>query len=121
MAQKLIRDIPDEIMIAIEAKAAAAGQNTEAWIRDLLIQAAAEPIVKERYAFRFTTDTGLAKGMLRRVHDNIERVGVTGLTVEGWRVIGQVEKLMLRNNPGDREDAMHLLRSNFNSVFEVPA
>jgi|SRR5215469_9706186 len=121
MAQKLIRDIPDETMAALEAKAAAAGQNTEAWIRDLLIQAAAEPIVKERYAFRFSTDTGLAKGMLRRVHDNVERVGVTGLTVEGWQVIVQVEKLMLRNNPGDREDAMHLLKSNFNSVFEVPA
>ncbi len=35
MAQKLIRDIPDETMTALEAKAAAAGQNTEAWIRDL--------------------------------------------------------------------------------------
>ena len=121
MAQKLIRAIPDETMTAIEAKAAAAGQNTEAWIRDLLIQAAAEPIVKERYALRFSTDTGLAKGLLRRFHDKVEHVGVSGLTTEGSQVIEQVEALMRRNNAGDREGAIHLLKCHFNSVFEVPA
>jgi len=120
MAQKLIRDIPDETMTALEAKAAAAGQNTEAWIRDLLIQAAAEPIVKERYAIRFSNDTGLAGGMLRRFRDVVERVGFYGLSIEGLQVIEQVEALMRRNNAGDREEAIYLLKCHFNSVFEVP-
>jgi len=45
MAQKLIRDIPDEIMAAIEQKARSNGQNAEAYIRDLLVKLAAEPII----------------------------------------------------------------------------
>ena len=121
MTDILIREVPEDVANALAELARGAGKDRMTFIRDLLIKAATEPIVKERYAIRFSTDTGLARGMLRRVHDDVERVGVTGLTVEAWQVIGQVEVLMRRNNPGDREEAIHLLKSNFNSVFEVPA
>jgi len=121
MAQKIIRDIPDEIMPALEARAAAAGQNTEAWIRDLLIQAVASPFVKERYALHFSTDTGLAGGMLRRLPDKVEEVGFYGLSIDGRQVIDEAKKLLRRNNPGDREKAIHLLiTGNFHFVSEIP-
>jgi hypothetical protein len=120
MTDILIRGVPEDVANALAELARGAGKDRMTFIRDLLIKAATEPIVKERYAIRFSTDTGLASGMLRRIGDRVERVGVTGLTVEAWQVIAQVEKIMLRNDPGDREDAIHLLKRDFSRVFEVP-
>ncbi|SRR6266567_5834257 len=121
MTDILIREVPEDVANALAELARGAGKDRMTFIRDLLIKAAAGPIVKERYAIRFSTDNGLASGMLRRVHNDVERVGVAGLTEEAWKVIEEVEVLMRRNNPGDREEAIHLLKRNFSSVFEVPA
>lgn len=120
MANILIRDIPENVASALTEKAQAVGKDRMAYIRALLIKDAAEPVVKERYAYRFVSDTGLASGIIRRFGDKVESVGVTGVTVEGLQVIGRVEVLMRRNNPGDREEALYLLKHHFNNVFEIP-
>ena len=121
MTNILIRDIPENVASALTEKAQAVGKDRMAYIRDLLIKDAAEPVIKERYAYRFVSDTGLASGIIRRFGNKVEDVGVTGVTVEGLQVIEQVKGLMRRNKPGDREEALYLLKHYFNNVVEVPA
>ncbi len=122
MAQKLIRDIPDEIMAAIEQKARSNGQNAEAYIRDLLVKLAAEPIITERYAIRFYADDAPAKGSIRRFSDGVNGVGggCSDLSEDQFGAYKKAQDLVRRNSLGDREEAIFLLKSHFNNVFEVP-
>ncbi len=122
MAQKLIRDIPDEIMAAIEQKARSNGQNAEAYIRDLLVKLAAEPIITERYAIRFYADDAPAKGSIRRFSDGANGVGggCSDLSEDQFGAYKKAQDLVRRNSLGDREEAIFLLKSHFNNVFEVP-
>lgn len=122
MAQKLIRDIPDDVMAAIEAKAAAAGKKAETWIRDLLIQMAGEPIVRERYAIRFYADETPARGLIRRMCGDDGGIGggPEDLNPAQTAAYERAKELILHNGPGDREEAIYLLKSYFDNVFEVP-
>jgi plasmid stability protein len=121
MAQKLIRDIPDGTMQAIEEKAAAAGKNTEAWIRDLLIKTGAEPIVKERYAIRFYSDGTPARGLIQRLSDHPGEISGSAHDLQPEQAVAyeEAKALIRRTLPGDREGAFHLLKALFGNVFEV--
>jgi len=121
MKQKLIRDIPDDVMSAIEQKAQAASQNSEEWIRNLLIRVAGEPIIRERYAYRFF-GPGEARGMVRRLSNHVNGVGsgFDRCTEAQAQAIRQVQDLMRRNDPGDQLKAYDVLKSAFEEVFEVP-
>ncbi len=119
MTNILIRDIPEGVASALTEKAQAVGKDRMTYIRDLLIKDAAEPLVKDHYAFRFVSD--LASGTIRRLRDQSVIKEVTGLSPEGSQVIEQVKTLMQRNKPGDREEAIHLLKCHFSNVFEIPA
>lgn len=124
MAQKLIRDIPDGTMQAIEVKAAEAGKNAEAYIRDLLIDLAASgPSVQERYAFRVYGASG-SKGQIRRYSDHPNGTSET-FSQFNQSEAGAMERagnLIRRNGVGDKEAAYNLLVEQFgiNNVFEVP-
>lgn len=120
MANKLIRDIPDETMREIEAQAHASGKNAEAWIRNTLIRVASGPIVKERYAIHFSTvDNSGAQGMICRFID-IASLSAVSLTQEQDACAEQAKRLIQRNGPGDREEAFSVLRTHFRNVFEMP-
>lgn len=120
MAQKLIRNIPDNTMKSIEQMAQAAGQNSEEYIRELLILHASGPIIKRRYAIQFYDDTGLARGLIRRFSDESVSHGYNGLNNDALHAVEQAIELIRRNGAGDREDALWKLKSHFNHVFEVP-
>lgn len=121
MAQKLIRDIPDAIMAALEQKASAAGTNSENYIRQLLIRDASEPIVKVRYGIRFLNENDAARGTIKRYEDHPNGVGggCSGLSQEQITAYETAKELVRRNQPGDRERAFSLLNQHFDIVNEV--
>ena len=122
MKQKLIRDIPDEVMSAIEQKAQAAYMNSEEWIRKLLIRVSTEPIVRERYAYRFY-GPGDARGSVRRFSDHPNGIGggYDHCSQEQMQAVKRAQDLMRRNEPGDQLNAYDLLKAHFEEVIEVPA
>ena len=122
MPDILIRDVPEEVMAALSQKASAAGKDRMSFIRDLLIKLAAEPIITERYAIRFYADDGPAKGSIRRFSDGLNGVGggCSDLSQEQFDAYKKAQDLVRRNSLGDREEAIFLLKSHFNNVFEVP-
>jgi hypothetical protein len=122
MAQKLIRDIPDEVMGAIEIKAAEDKMNAEAWIRSQLISLVKQPVVKKCYAIRFYNDSDDTRGIIRRLDDDIRSTSATYNMVsqQAANIIRKCEDLVRRNAAGDREQVFALLRSCFENVFEVP-
>lgn len=115
MAQKLIRDIPDEIMSAIEEKAGADGMNAEAWIRAQLIQLAAQPTIKKRYSFKAFGESG-AYITIERKHDIVQR-GAKNCSQEQFDAFQKAALLVERNELGDYEAAYKLLLQNFDEVF----
>ncbi len=122
MSDLLIRDVPEEIMAALSQKASAAGQDRMSWIRAQLVKLAAEPIITERYAIRFYADEGPAKGSIRRFSDGVNGVGggCSDLSEDQFGAYKKAQDLVRRNGLGDREEAIFLLKSHFNNVFEVP-
>lgn len=121
MAQKLIRDIPDETMDLIERKAAASSKNTEAYIRDLLIRDASEPVIRARYAYRIYGKEG--KGLLRRLSDDPRSIGggCSNFSQEEFSAYERAQDLMRRNGAGDLQKALGILHEAFEDVVEVPA
>ena len=122
MSDLLIRDVPEEIMAALSQKASAAGQDRMPWIRTQLVKLAAEPIITERYAIRFYADDAPAKGSIRRFSDGVNGVGggCSDLSEDQFGAYKKAQDLVRRNSLGDREEAIFLLKSHFNNVFEVP-
>lgn len=121
MAQKIIRNIPDDVMAAIEQKAQAAGVSSEEWIRGLLVREASTPIVRERYAYRVYAKSG-ARGKITRHSDHPNGTSATyeNFNEDEAKVLSRAADLMRRNDPGDREKAVALLQSAFEEVMEVP-
>jgi len=108
----------DEQYTSIQAAAQAAGASMEGWARDLLISAAAAPVVRKMYAYR-----GMGPGsvILKRVSDDPNGTVTTG---QGWTqevddAVKRAKMLAIRNEPGDRESAVALLKEHFEIVVEV--
>ena len=122
MSDLLIRDVPEEIMVALSQKARAVGKDRLSFVRDLLIKVPAEPIITERYAIRFYADEGPAKGSIRRFSGGVNGVGggCSDLSEDQFGAYKKAQDLVRRNSLGDREEAIFLLKSHFNNVFEVP-
>jgi hypothetical protein len=122
MAQKLIRDIPDHVMAAIEQKAAASPhKNSEAYIRDLIIRDASGPIVREEYTIRAYNDEDGDRAFIRRAKNLPGLVQMTHsmLPEDVAKDIQKARDYVYRNQPGDREKAMRLLMAHFENVFEA--
>lgn len=115
MAQKLIRDIPDDVMGAIEEKAGADGMNAEAWIRAQLIRLAAQPTIRKRYIFKAFGENG-AQITIDRHHDIVQR-GAKNCSQEQFDAYQKAALLAERNELGDYEATYKLLLANFDEVF----
>ncbi|HYU72937.1 MAG TPA: hypothetical protein VEL31_09675 [Ktedonobacteraceae bacterium] len=118
MAQKLIRDIPDEVMSMIEEKAGTDGMNAEAWIRAQLIKLAAQPTVKSRYAFKAYGPEG-AFAQIRHMSDGFVQQGARNCSQEQFDAYQMAVNYVKRNDIGDRELAHDLLSKHFETVFET--
>ncbi len=108
----------DEQYTSIQAAAQAAGASMESWARDLLTSAAAAPVVRKMYAYR-----GMGPGsvIIKRISDN---PGGTVATGQGWTqevadAVNRAKMLVRRNEPGDRENAVALLKEHFKIAGEV--
>jgi hypothetical protein len=124
MAQFHIRDFPDNLVEGVDEMARAAGKSRETWLRDLVISATAEPLIKKRYGYRFYDTKSLGHGIIRRLGG--EPCIISNADGEGsmnsaqMNAYKQATLLIQRNLPGDREEAIHLLKSQFDNVFEIP-
>ena len=115
MAQKVIRDIPDEILHAIEVKAAESGSSTEAYIRDLLVKDASLPVIRKRYSFKAFSENG-AYASIKREHDFVQR-GAKNCSQEQFNAYQRACDYVERNELGDYEAAYKLLVQHFDEVF----
>lgn len=117
MATLTIR-MDDDAYAAIQAAGAASGKSMEAWARELLLDAARGPVVRERYAYRALGD---GKAVVKRYSNHPNGTTVTG---QGWSqetagAMERVKALVIRNEPGDREAAVALLQAHFEIVVEI--
>ncbi len=117
MAQMSIR-LDAEQYASIQAAAQNSGKSMEGWARDLLIAAAQAPVVRERYGYGAM---GPGRAQVRRYSN---APGATVTTGEGWsqetaEAMRRIKALVQRNEPGDRESAVALLKDHFEIVVEV--
>ena len=82
------------------------------------VTAAAGPVVRERYGYRAFVP---GKAVVKRVSAHPNGTVVTG---EGWSqdvadAMQTVKALVQRNEPGDRESAVAVLKEHFEIVVEV--
>ena len=117
MAQMSIR-LDVEQYASIQAAAQNSGKAMEAWARDLLIAAAQAPVVRERYGYGAM---GAGRAQVKRYSS---QPGGTVTTGDGWSqevadAMKRVKALVIRNEAGDRESAVALLKEHFELVVEV--
>lgn len=115
MAQKLIRDIPDDVLAAIEVKAAQDGMSTEAWLRAELVKLAATPTINKRYSFRAFSENG-AFAQIKREIDFVQQ-GAKNCSQEQFDAYHKAVEYVKRNELGDYEAAYRLLIQHFDEVF----
>lgn len=116
MAQFHIRDVPEYIAEKVEVLANAADKSREAWLRDLVINATKQPVVKERYSIRVYGLNG--KGTIRRLGEGVPGGGCSNLSENEFNAFHKAKDYVQRNHPGDREKAISVLSDAFEEVFE---
>lgn len=118
MAVFTVRDVSEPAAQALKERAAAASTSTEAFIRDWIERQAQEPIVRQSYGVR-AVGPGEAHAIIKRSPDGLSGQGAASMSQEQADAYRQAKLLIERNNPGDRERAIGLLRERFADVFEV--
>lgn len=128
----LIRDVPEDVVRALGQRAEERGMSREAWLREQLKALASGPAVKPAYALHYTSEAiggenvGAvgAVGMIVRNPDDptgqVVRGTIAGPTAAQYAAHLNAERLVALNRPGDREEALRLLRAAFSVVFEGP-
>ena len=117
MAQMTIR-LDADLYASIQAAAQNAGKPMEAWAREALLAAARTPVVRERYGY-----LGIMPGVvsIKRMFSHPSGTVVTlhDVTQEAKDAVKRAELLVRRNEIGDRESAVALLKEHFELVVEV--
>lgn len=116
-AQFHIREIPDDVAAKVDALASAADQSREGWLRELVINATKQPVVRKRYTIKVYGASG--KGLIRRYDDGPNNVGggANNFSDEEFDAYERAKDLVSRNNPGDKEKAIGILQRVFEDVF----
>jgi hypothetical protein len=120
---KILIELPDETADALSEKARGIGKDRKNYIQDLLLSIATTPVIRERYALHFsTTDNSGAQGQIRRFDNDLNGTHLSSISLNSEQVsiVEQAKNLVRRNAPGDREEAIHVLKTHFNNVFEMP-
>lgn len=118
MASFTIRDVSETAAQALKERAAAAGMPVEAFIRDWIERQAQEPVVRQSYGIRAVGPDD-AHATVKRHRDGISGRGAANLSQRQMGAYREAILLVERNQPGDRERAIGLLRPEFADVFEV--
>jgi len=114
MKDILIRKVSDETHAQLLAKAQASKEGSlEPWLREQLEILAVGPVVKERYAIIIG-----GKGQIRRYNDSLTSPTFKNTTMEDIQAIEKAANIVRRNAPGDREEAIWMLRNHFDDVYE---
>lgn len=79
---------------------------------------AGEP-VRQSYQLQAVTSGGLSQVIINRHADGSVDYIPNNLTDEWEDIRQEVDPLLRRNDPGDREDVIALLKSRFGQVFET--
>jgi hypothetical protein len=122
MAEVKIRDLDEGHVAKIDAFAAAAGMSREGWLRQLIIDATKQPVIRERYGIKFDNGDKRGGGVIHRIPSNLGgRITATHDTEgEALRAVDEAEILIRRNAPGDAAEAIRLLKAFFDYVYEIP-
>jgi hypothetical protein len=121
MPDILLRDVPQEIADALSQMAQATGKDRMAWLKEQLSILASGPVIRKRYAIKFY-NSGDESGLIRRFGDELNATSVTHgmVSQEIGEAISKAADHIRRNQAGDKEEAMWLLKNVFDNVFEVP-
>lgn len=115
MPDILIRKVDEETYSKLKAKAQASKEGAlEPWLKSQLEILAEGPIIKERYTIRIG-----GKGQIRRFGDSLTSPTYKDTSECLVGIIEQATALIKRNSPGDREEALWLLRNHFDDVYET--
>lgn len=114
-----VRGLPAGTLKALDQLARDAGMSREGLIRQKLVEMAEAPRVVQRYALRAACIETGGRVTVRR-----ELNGVATAVGQGWseaqaQAVRDAKTLIERNNPGDREHAIAVLRGAFESVVEI--
>lgn len=118
MAQFHVRDIPEDVALKVDALASASNQSRESWLRDLIVNATKQPVIKKEYSIRVYGTNG--KGIIRRYGDGSNNVGggSNNFSQAEHEAYKKAQNYVSRNQPGDREEAIRILRNAFEEVLE---
>lgn len=124
MPELLIREIPEPLLRALDARAADAGQSRAAWLRDQLARLAkteTAPGVRKRYRL-VCSGPGAAAATIRRVADGERSYGgFSDCSDEQATAVRRARLLVEQNQLGDRERAIAELSAVFDEVLEGAA
>ena len=117
MSQMSIR-LDAEQYASIQAAAQNSGKAMETWARDFLLATAQAPVVRERYGYGAM---GPGNAQVKRYSSQPNGTLTTGA---GWSqevadAMQRVKAFVTRNEPGDRESAIAILKEHFEIVVEV--
>lgn len=122
MADIIISNIDEALVMALDERAAAAGMRRDAWLREQLAALATGSIVRHTYVLRAFDNRPERVGTLHLTRRNDGTIDITNSYVSTPAQRGAVQvvkELMTRNEPGDRESAIQLLKEQFEQVFET--
>jgi plasmid stability protein len=117
MADISIRNVPDSIYAALKEQASLEGKGLETWLRDQLTILVSKPVIKRHYKLRATNEDGAIAAIIRR--DETVHLSTAHCSNQQQQICEQAVDFVKRNEPGDREQAIALLRSAFEEVFEL--
>jgi hypothetical protein len=118
MPDILIRDVNASVVAAIQTHAAAAGQTQQQYLSALLEGLVQQPVVRATYGLKAFGPDG-ARMTVSRWRDGLSGQGGANLSQTQADAYKRVTLLVERNEPGDREQAIGLLKQCFEEVFEV--
>ena len=117
MADISIRNVPDAIYAALKEQASLEGKGLETWLREQLTVFVSKPVIKRHYKLRATSEDGALAAIIRR--DETVHLSTSHCSHQQQQICEKAVDYVKRNEPGDREQAIALLRSAFEEVFEM--
>jgi antitoxin FitA-like protein len=128
MAVVMVRDVPDHITHALDARARQDGVSREAWLRARFVELVSKARVRPAYAIYFMQSRApRLSGRISFRNGSTDGscligdvAGRTTPTAEEFGAFERAKELVRRNEVGDRERAIATLMEVFDTVLEIP-
>lgn len=117
MTDILLKDIPPEDAQHLSVLAAQAGKDRHTWLREQVMQIAAQPAVRARYEFKAFGENGAYITITRR-YGTVQH-GAKNCSQAQFDAYEKATLHCQRNEPGDYEAAYKLLLDAFDEVFAL--